>query len=474
MATKYRRLATALERQISDGTYAIGSRLPSLRTLRARHRVSLSTVLQAYASLERKGLVRARERSGFFVTRPARHRSAAPAVAMPASSAASVSVDEVLAELEGAGSGTTPALLGDALLDPATLPARWINRAIRRALQHHADHAAHYHIGAATNRLTAQLARRSLDRGCSLSAKDFVITSGATQAISLALSAVAQRGDTVAVETPCFFGFLRTLDALGIKAIEVPADPTTGLDLDILARLLRRRRISACYTIPTGHNPLGFVMPETHRQQLARLATQHGIAVIEDDVMGELIFGTDAPRAVKAFDEDGRVMLCSSLSKTVGPGLRIGWVHPGRYASRVIKLKATLTGDVSPLLQLTAAELLEHRYDRRMRQLRAVVEDRVNSMHDAIAEYFPRGTRISRPRAGLVLWVELPPGIDAMQLYRLARRSPAAIFPGPLFSVRGAYRNCIRINAGYPWSDRLDRALRTLARLCPQARGPSP
>jgi DNA-binding transcriptional MocR family regulator len=188
--------------------------------------------------------------------------------------------------------------------------------------------------------------------------------------------------------------------------------------------------------------------------------------LIEDDIYGEIYFGPDRPKVCKAFDRHGLVLLCSSFSKCLSPAYRVGWTAPGRFKSEVRQLKLMNTLSCVLPTQITIAEMLRSGgYDHHMRRIRKAYSSQVQTMAEAIGQYFPRGTRVTRPEGGFVLWVEMPISVDSLELYKKAMNAKISIAPGSLFSPKQLFRNCIRINCAHPWSDQIDAALATLGRL---------
>jgi DNA-binding transcriptional MocR family regulator len=209
------------------------------------------------------------------------------------------------------------------------------------------------------------------------------------------------------------------------------------------------------------------VLPDDYTRSLAELAARHNVAIVEDDIYADLAFRGPRPRTVKAFDRKGLVLLCSSFSKVLPPGYRVGWIAAGRFRAEVERLKLVTTVAAATFPQMVIAEFLESGgYDRHLKRLRASLQMQMDEVRRAIARYFPEGTRISRPAGGYMLWVELPRKIDAFRLYRAARAQHISILPGTVFSVSGRFSNYIRLNCGHKWSEAHDQALLTLARLC--------
>jgi DNA-binding transcriptional MocR family regulator len=306
--------------------------------------------------------------------------------------------------------------------------------------------------------------------GCSFSPRDVTITCGALEALNLSLLAASRPGDVVAIESPTYFAILESAASLGMKVIEIPTHPQNGMDLDELERAIRKHRVKACITMTNCHNPLGYVLPDKYKKDLVELTARFDVAVIEDDVYGDLAFQGPRPCAAKSFDKKGLVLLCSSFSKILSPGYRLGWVAAGRFRAEVERLKFLANVANPSLHQMVVAEFLESGgYDRHLKRLHSALATQVDRVRQAIAKYFPEGTRISRPAGGYMLWVELPPRVDALTLYRAALTKNISILPGAVFSATNRFKHHIRINCGHTWSEAYDRALLTLGRLCDKA-----
>jgi DNA-binding transcriptional MocR family regulator len=207
-------------------------------------------------------------------------------------------------------------------------------------------------------------------------------------------------------------------------------------------------------------------MPDEKKKRLAAQLERAAVPLVEDDVYGDLSFDQRRPPPVKAYDTSGNVLLCSSFSKTLAPGLRVGWAAPGRYRRAVERLKFNSMLAVPTATQIAVAGFLEEGgYDRHLRRLRRSCAELVARTSDVVSRSFPSGTRVSRPRGGCVLWVELPVGFDALRLYEQARAERIAIAPGPIFSATERYQNCFRIAASTPWTSGVERGLERLGEL---------
>jgi DNA-binding transcriptional MocR family regulator len=320
--------------------------------------------------------------------------------------------------------------------------------------------------------LRRQIARRALDSGCALSPEELIVTFGATEALNLAVLAVARRGDTVAVESPTFFGILQMLEAHGLRALEIPCDPRHGMRLDALEAGLRHHRVAAVVAVTNFSNPLGSLMPDANKQRLVAMLAKREVPLIEDDIFGDLHYGATRPRVAKSFDRRGLVLLCGSFSKTLAHGYRVGWVAPGRFQDRVQLLKYSQTVATTTLPQRAIATFLDGGgYDRHLRTLRRRTAESMERLEAGVVEHFPRGTRMTRPQGGMLLWVELPRRVDSIELYRRALAEGITIAPGPIFSARQRLGNFVRLNAGLEWTPRVEAALARVGELATELAG---
>ena len=450
---------------IDSGTLLPGDRVPSVRRLSLQKGVSVSTVLEAYRLLEDRGVIVARPQSGYYVRSRARP-VAEPAITNPPKAPSPVGVHDLVSRVLGAGHDPAVVQLGAAFPGHELMPVAKLQRILSATARRYPESLTTYATPPGREELRRQIARRTLDWGCNLTADDLIVTHGCMEALNLCLRAVAKPGDIVALESPTYFGLLQIIESLGLKALEIPTHPRDGISLEALALACERERVSACLVMSNVSNPLGAVMPDAAKKRLVRLLGERGIPLIEDLVYGDLYFSPTPPRAAKAYDRHGMVMLCSSFSKTLAPGFRVGWVAPGRYRAAVERLKFVSSVGNPELLQLTIAGFLENGgYDHQLRSLRRAFAERIDRTKRAVCEHFPEGTRATSPAGGFVLWVELPPGVDSLALYESTMREGISIAPGPMFSAANRYRNCIRLNCGCTWTPAVERALARVGEL---------
>jgi DNA-binding transcriptional MocR family regulator len=466
-ATRYVVLARELEQQIASGLLRPGDRLPSVRQACAMRGLSPSTVFQAYYLLESRGLIHAVPRSGYFVA--ARASSAAmaePPTSSPQSGSQVVDVNDLVYTILGTARTRDVVPFGSAFPSPVLFPLDRLRRALVSSTRRLEPWDMVDDLPPGNLQLKREIAKRYVRLGMSVATDEIVLTHGAMEALNLCLNAVARPGDTVVVESPTFYVALQALQRLGLRAIEVPTDVREGIDLGRLAQVIELYRPKACWLMTNFQNPLGSLMPDAKKRDLVDLLARHDLPLIEDDVYAELYEGQVAPLPAKAYDRRGLVMHCSSFSKCLAPGYRVGWAVPGRLVREVerLKLMTSLSGSI-PVQAALAEYFQEGGYDHHLRTLRRALQTQRESLFEAVTRNFPDGTLVARPAGGYFVWVALPGTVDAMALYRTALAQGISLAPGPMFSARAEFQHHIRLTCGQPWDASLKRAMRTLARL---------
>jgi DNA-binding transcriptional MocR family regulator len=463
----YLKVARQIEGHIRKGTLRVGDRVPSIRGLKRQRGVSVSTVLQAYWWLENEGWIEPRPQSGFYVRVPYAQLAPEPAFVTTSALPEEVRVSDILDEIVRSIGNQSMVPLGTATASPELFPNRKLNEIIRKITRTDSTLSGRYDSAIGLEALRQQVARRATAYGCDFSPAEVVVTCGGMEALNLALRAVARAGDVIALESPTYFAFLQIIESLGMKAVEIPTHPRKGMDLSALDSAITTHGVRACMSMTNCHNPLGYILDEDYKRELVALLRRHQVPLIEDDIYGDLAFSGERPKTAKTFDTEGLVLLCSSFSKVLAPGFRVGWIQPGRYMDAVRRLKFISSIGTASLPQLAIAEFIRSGgYDRHLRSLRSAFANQVQIYSQAIGRYFPEGTRVSRPAGGYVLWVELPEGSSALELYRAAVANGISLVPGSAFSVSGRFKNHLRISCGHPWSAGIENALVTLGRLC--------
>jgi len=462
----YRQLANHYLDAIRSGTLKNGERFPSIRLMMEKHAVSLSTAVQVCRELEGQGVLEARPRSGNYIRQP----EPLPHPLPPAPLAADAYVgihQQVSSVLKASQRATIKVNFANPYCAPQLYPLKTLQDHMVKALRQNQQLLGTTAPTSGNLALRNILARRALTSKTHLSAEQIVITNGATEALNLALRAVTQPGDTVAVESPTFHGLLQILESLNLRVCEVPAAAHCGINLFALEQLLRGSEpIRAVIVIPNLQNPLGSIMPDSHKARLVQLCAEHATVLIEDDTYGDLVDTEQPLSTLKHWDRSDNLIYCASLNKTLAPGMRLGWISAGRWHDRVEMLKHSQSRGCEALSQLAVSAFMKTpSYERYLRRLRNTLTQQRHAMRTAILRHFPQGTRVTEPQGGTLLWVELPPGYASMRLFHEGLKVGIQILPGDIFSNGPGFGHCLRITCGAPFTPRIEEALATLGQL---------
>jgi DNA-binding transcriptional MocR family regulator len=467
---KYTTVADRIGRLIENGAMKVGDKLLSVRALSKEQDISLSTAFQAYYHLEAKGLIEARPQSGYYVKFSPRHGLSLPKSCEPCDEVAPVTLDDMI-------SSVYQDLRSDKLVqfsmgapDHSLLPTAKLNKSVMNAIRSSKDSCLNYEHVQGNQMLRKQIARLSFNWGGALSEDDVVVTAGCIEALTHCLMATTKAGDAVAIESPTYFAIFRAMENLGLKVVEVPTNPETGVDLDYLETAIARFDIKACLFVTNFNNPLGSCMPDENKKRLVEMLAKKEIPLIEDDIYGELYFGKKRPTNCKTYDKKGLVLQCGSFSKSLAPGYRIGWAVPGQFKEKFIRLKRMNSVSTNTLAQTAIAHFLQNgRYELHLRHLRKALHTQCLRYIQAVTEYFPDDTRITRPQGGIALWIEMDKKVDAYKLHKRALKQNIGIAPGHIFSNQGQFQNYFRLSYGLPWSERVEEGIKTLGELVRKA-----
>jgi len=462
----YLQVATGIEKMIADDVLKIGDKLPSVRMLSEEYGISMGTAFQAYYHLEGKGLIESRPKSGYYVRFNHRRFPEMPKQIRPEPISHEVSVKEMISSIYMDIAAPDVINFALAVPDISLLPAAKLNKSVVHALRNTRDHCINYEHTQGNLELRKQIARLSFNWGGKVQPEEVIVTTGCLEAITICLKAVTKPGDTVAVECPIYFGIYQAAESLGLKVVEITSCSVNGIDLDCLEEAIENYSIKACIVVPNFNNPLGSCMPDENKKKLVDIITKHNIPLIEDDIYGEMYFGKSRPKTCKYFDKKGLVMHCSSLSKSLAPGYRIGWTIPGKFFDEVRQVKRGLNISSPSLTQAAVAHFLKiGRYEYHLKNLRKALHTQCLRYMQAIIEYFPADTKISRPHGGFVLWLQLNKKINSFKLRTEAMKHRISIVPGRIFSANCNYTHFIRISFGKPWSEDVDYGLMMLGKL---------
>jgi len=462
----YLQIADRLDSQIRGQLLKTGEKLPSVRALSMEQGISISTAYKAYVQLENKGLIEARPKSGYYVRyTPARSFDVPKREKQPYG-AKKISLDEMITRVYQNFTNDGIVKLSSAAPALSLLPQARLNKSMMEAIRLSPGGCLRYDHIQGNENLRKHIARLAFSWGGNILADEVVTTQGCIEALVFCLRAVTQPGDVVAIESPAYFGIFNIIQSLGLKIVEVPTHPVDGINLNFLAKAIPEQQIKACLFVPTFSNPIGYCMTNENKKKLVELLAKHQVPLIEDDIYGELYFGKTRPRTCKSYDKEGLVMLCSSVSKSLAPGYRVGWCLPGKFKEQILHLKLIHTiSSASPTHAAIGHFFETGRYDLHMRNLRKALYTQCLRYTQAITEFFPPDIKISRPEGGYVLWIELNKKIDAYELYEQALVFNISISPGQIFSADGRFTNFIRISFGMPYNDEIEKSLKTLGRL---------
>lgn len=460
----YNEIADNIASKIKTGVLQAGERLASVRLLSREHGISINTAKRVFLELEAQSLVQSRPQSGYFVSPLPYLKLPLPQASQPLPTANITEPNELIDSVYSNMGNKELTLLSIGVPSGNLLPLAKLKKEVVLATRALKEGGTEYEPLQGNVKLRRMIAARSLAWEGHLKESDVVTTAGCMNALTLCLMALTKPGDTVAMESPCYPGILQLALSLRLKVLEVATDPVKGINIDALKALLPQ--INVCLLVPNFNTPLGYCMPDEQKKDVVMLLEKHDIPLIEDDTYGDLYFGTERPKCCKSFDTKGNVLYCGSVSKTLAPGYRVGWVAPGKYKEQIMRLKMIhALSSTSVINEAVGNFLMTGRYENHLRHLRKTLQENYQRYALAIAEFFPEGTKISRPQGGLALWVEFPEGIDTATLYNYAMKKQISIAPGRMFTLQEQFHNCMRLCIGLPWTDDLRLTLKQIGNL---------
>lgn len=442
----YQSLAEHYQTDIVAGRLTAGTRLPALRRVAKQHEVSLTTAIKAYQHLEHGGWIIARPQSGYFV---AEHQTATALPQSPYFKAHSCDPG-VHSPPGGYDSQTSfTSRLGIAMLAPSLVNREALEVSIKRATRGSGEALLSYPESQGSVELRSAIAQHFQRYDLCFKPENLVITHGCLHAVRLALECVSKPGDAIAISSPCFCGLLTLLTDMSRRIVEIPLRDD-GLDLAQLETLMQKQEIKAGLFSTSHMNPSGTSLAAAQKQTLAALAAKYRVPIIEDDVYLELGYQKKPPLPAKHWDQEGWVLWCGSVSKTLAPGLRIGWCLPGRFLQEFIYAHQHTSYGVNTLMQLSLADFIRSgEYSKHLAKLRPQLQQQTRQYQQKLCELLPNTARISQPQGGIVLWLQVPQ-LDAQRLSQEASGKNIDIRSGASFTSSHYYRDCFRLNVGWP------------------------
>ena len=466
MAFQYQMLAQQLAQKIQQGELALGQRLNSLRHFAQLNDISLNTAKSCYELLEAQGLIYVKPKVGYFVQEQQLEMVKAPVPHHPdfVSMPREVTNLELQMEIQEASINSQLIHLGAIQLSPNLVPVDAMRRSLQRALKHSKPEDFLYSDRQGHRILREALSAHWAEDGFHIAQEDIYITNGCMPALSVVLQSISHVGDSIIVPTPNFNGQLQLLAVLKRKIIEIPAT-TEGFDLERLELSMQNPEAKACLLTSNYQNPLGFCLSNAEKEKIAQLAAKYQCFIIEDDIYAECSFAAQRPLPIKYWDEQGYVLYCGSVSKSLSPAYRVGWFSLPARLQHLSAAIITHNVAVNSPLQLGLADFIYSRaYRTHLNQLKPRLIEQLQQYRATIIECFdPVEIRLNQPQGSYALWLQLPEQIDGLAMYRYAQQQGINIVPGILFGEDNRYNNCIRLNAGHELSKDIRQAIQCLA-----------
>lgn len=450
---------------IEKGSILPGEKLPSLRKVSDQFDVSLSTAVEAYRRLELYGYVKAVDRSGYLAQLPSQGES----ILLPSKKFKSKlteidHIDEIIQLInQTMDAETAPFGLGTPSVE--RFPAKMINRYMTQTIKNNPLVSGSYIFGPGLEELRVELARWMRPWVGVTSKEKILITNGCLESINIALSAECEAGDIVAIESPCYFGLLHAINYHNLKALEVKTDPSLGLDPESLETLAKQNKIKALISTANAQNPLGFSMSDERKKQILAICKKYKIRLIEDDIYGEITFQNKRPKSYKYFDKDNVVTHCSSFSKFLGPGLRIGWCIVPENMTTYLRQKLSLNLTTSSFTQYLVSSILRNENLMKVGHgLGDYYQKNIQIYSNVLQGHLGQKISLSSPTGSFFLWGRIE-GLDATLAYQRAQKQKISFTPGPLFSATRQYGNYLRINCAHEFNEKRSQQLAVLAKI---------
>jgi len=339
-----------------------------------------------------------------------------------------------------------PSSFNTAIPGDLLMPQKLILRTMQEVIREKGASLLRYYLSNGLEPLRKLIAKQMRMNGCAFNPDELIITDGALQALTIALQSVTKAGDVVAVESPCVFSVLEVLANLNLRVVEIPVHYRSGFDLEYFREVCAENDIRALVVTPNFHNPTGIVMSDEVKKELLKIAELYQLCIIENDMYSDLYFNEKRPHCIKSFDKKGLVITYSSFSKTLAPGIRLGWLHAGNFYSKAEKSKFILGRSVSPIYQELILKLLEgNSYERHLRSFRKKLNQQAFQLLDHLRKCFPEGAYFHRPQGGYSIWGQLPENIDMKEFYEYCESRGVLFTPGDTFSFTDRYSHHFRI-----------------------------
>ncbi|MDA3507145.1 PLP-dependent aminotransferase family protein [Acinetobacter junii] len=463
MTFQYQRLAEQLSQKIYQHELQPQQKLSSLREFARQQKISLSTAQQCYELLEAKGLIYVKPKSGYFVS-SRQYQSPVPESPKFESMPRRVSNLELQNQIQTASIQSHLTPLGAIQLSPHLIPVDGLRRSLQRALKHCQPEDFLYCNKQGHLQLRQALSDHWREDGIYIAPDDIFISNGCMPALSLLIQQMSREGDSIIVPTPTFNGQLQLLAGLKRKIIEIPADHQ-GIDLERLEYFMQQGSAKLCLLTANFQNPLGYCLSNQQKQKIAELAQKYQCFVLEDDIYAECSFQKECPLPIRYWDQQGYVIWCGSVSKSLSSAYRVGWFCLGQQLQHLRPALLANNVGVNTPLQLGLADFIYSRaYREHLERLRPALMQQVEQYRACILEQF-QGIPIalSQSSGGYALWMQLPNTITGLELYYRAQQYGINIVPGEVFGEDQRYQHFLRLNAGHALTNEIRQAIQQLA-----------
>lgn len=449
---KSEQLALSLKHLIETGTWKLHEKLPSLRQQAETSGFSLITVMNAYQELEAQGLIYSKEKLGYFVADNPLQTALAKKVVLNEKIEINSLVFRYLKSIQS--EKIVP--LGSAFPNSQLLYSPKLMQTLAQQAKHRISYEQTPSLPPGNYELRKQIAQRYCMQGIPTDPSDIVITSGGLDALNLSLKAMTQMGDYILLQETIFYGAWQAAENLGLKVITIPEHPEHGLDLEAFKKAITSYPIKVCLLMLNSHNPIGFTVNEDIKFELAKLLHEHEIYLIEDDVYEELYYDQKKPLSMKYYDQQNLVLHCSSFSKTLGAGFRVGWVYAGKFSEHIQHVQLMSTISVNSFIQNALADYLTHRhYEKHLKNLRNTLKRLKNQYYQYLIKKLPEDCQVSYYPSGYFLWITLPQHIDSSRIYEKMILNDVGVAPSILFYRKNKKQNHIRINCSFEMNDEM-------------------
>jgi 2-aminoadipate transaminase len=358
---------------------------------------------------------------------------------------------------------------------PELFPLKEIEQACVKVLRKHGSSALQYSISEGYVPLREFIVQKMARYNIMATVDNVLITTGSQQGLDLVARVLVDPGDVIIVEAPTFVGALQSFTAYQASYAGVPLDDE-GMMVDVLQQKIVETHPKFMYVLPNFQNPAGVTLSKNRRERLVTLAHQYGVPILEDDPYGELRFEGEhlEPLVVLSARQNGQqsgyfegdVIYMSTFSKTLAPGLRLGWVvAPVEVIKKLVQAKQGADLHTSTFDQMIAYEVVSDGFlDGHVNEIRETYRQRRDAMLAAMERFFPDGTTWTRPQGGLFLWVRLPEGVDCEDLFKEAVEQKVAFVPGTAFYADGSGHDSLRLTFATCPSDMIDEGIKRLGK----------